>query len=155
MTRQYKGSGTALIPFVVLASGFWIVGSIEPTIWLDLPRTSLHLAMVLFVEQVTDLMVAHVTAQPFCTYRWQLAPLLGLVVWVVLELFTTDHQQQEDEGQDQGNDAKFYIQYFVTAYTWTMATYLTMKSILLIHEICQVLKIFCFDHHLTENPLPL
>ena len=144
VTRRYKGSATALVPFIVLASGFWIVGSIEPAVWLDMPRTALHLAMVLFVEQVTDLMVAHVTAQPFCAYRWQLAPLLGLVVWTVLVLYKTDHQQQE--GEEQGNDdSKFYVQYFVTAYTWTMATYLTMKSILLINEICQVLKIFCFD----------
>lgn len=136
VTRRYKGSAAALLPFMALSISFWFIGWMDPNIWLDLPRTSLHLAMVLFVEQVTDLMVAHVTAQPFWPYRWQMAPLLGLVAWVAAF---------GGGGDVSNSDSALFLSYWILAYTWGMAAYVTMKCVLLIHEICEVLEIYCFD----------
>jgi ethanolaminephosphotransferase len=149
VTRRYNGSVTSLLPFVVLTFCFWVVGWKDPQIWLDLPRTSLHLAMVLFVEQVTDLMVAHVTAQPFWPYRWQVVPLLAFATWVVIFRGIGGDNDNNKDGSG------FFVQYFVMAYTCGMAAYMTMKSVLLIHEICEVLQIYCFDivtpHHTKQS----
>jgi ethanolaminephosphotransferase len=129
VTMQYKGpAARALTPFFLLAFCYLLIGWIDPNVWLSNPRTSLHLAMLLFVEMSTDIMLAHVTAQPFNPYRWQMAPLLLLTMWVVLV----------------GNNIEPY-QYWILVYTWTMFAYLTMKCSLVIHEVCVVLEIWCFD----------
>jgi ethanolaminephosphotransferase len=129
VTRKYKGSGQSLLPFMVLLCCSFIVGWKAPSVWLGCPRTSLHLAMILFVEMSTDIMLAHVTAQKFNPWRWQVVPLLMLTLWVVFF----------------GSANSDVIQHFILAYTWSMAAYLTMKCALVIHEMCQVLQIWCFD----------
>ena len=37
------------------------------------------------------------------------------------------------------------LSYCLTAYTWSLGSYLLMKCVLVIHEICSVLQIWCFD----------
>lgn len=127
VTRKYKGSALGLIPMFVLAVCYLIVGHVDPNIWLAIPRTSLHLSMVLFVEMSTELMLAHTTAQSFMPWRWQLAPLIGITVWVVML------------GNSEG------LRYVIIAYTWIMGAYLLMKCSCIINEICNVLGIWCFD----------
>merc|ERR1712014_380105 len=87
----------------------------------------MDLAMVLFVEMSTELMLAHVTAQQFHPFRWQVAPLIGITIWVVIF----------------GNSD--VLQYWIIVYTWSSGAYLTVKCITVIHEICDVLEIWCFD----------
>jgi ethanolaminephosphotransferase len=129
VTRRYGApAALALLPFLILASSYLAIGWMDPSVWLNIPRTSLHLAMVLFVEMSTDMMLAHVTAQPFRPYRWQVVPLVGLTAWVAL-----------------GGRNGEVLQYWILAYAWSMGAYLTMKCTLVIHEMCQVLEIWCFD----------
>jgi ethanolaminephosphotransferase len=127
VTRKYKGSAAGLVPMLVLALCYLIIGHIDPNVWLDIPRTSLHLSMVLFVEMSTELMLAHVTAQSFFPWRWQLAPLIGITVWVAVF------------GNGEG------LKRAIVVYTWTLGTYLLMKCRGIIREICDTLEIWCFD----------
>jgi ethanolaminephosphotransferase len=134
---QKEGAGQALLPFLSLAGCFWVIGLHQPDLLMENPRTSLHLAMFLFVEMSTELMLAHVTAQRFLPFqRWQLLPLIVLALWTVLL-------------GDCTNGDKITLlpeqSYFLTAYTWSMGTYWLMKCVLVIREICAVLQIWCFD----------
>jgi len=125
--QKYAGSTAGLIPMLVLALCYMIIGCVDPNTWLTIPRTSLHLSMVLFVEMTTELMLAHITAQPFIPWRWQIAPLVGITFWVTIF------------GHDNG------LQSVIVAYTWIMGAYLLLKCRFIIHEICDVLEIWCFD----------
>jgi len=127
VVQKYKRSAVDLIPFLVFSFCYLIIGWIDPEVWLAIPRTSLHLAMVLFVEMSCELMLAHVTAQSFNPWRWQVVPLIGITIWVAIF----------------GNSD--VLQYLIVGYAWSMGAYLTMKYVCVIHEICDVLKIWCFD----------
>jgi len=83
--------------------------------------------MVLFVEMSCEMMLAHVTAQLFNPWRWQVVPLIGITILVAIF----------------GNSD--VLQYLIVGYAWSMGAYLTMKYVCVIHEICDVLKIWCFD----------
>jgi ethanolaminephosphotransferase len=137
VTRKYKGSAEGLIPMVVLALCYLVIGCIDPNVWLDNPRTSLHLSMVLFVEMSTELMLAHVTAQSFFPWRWQIAPLIGITFWVAMF------------GNGEG------LKHAIVVYTWVMGAYLLMKCSDIIREICDALDIWCFDivtpHYQVRN----
>jgi len=127
VAQKYKRSAEDLIPLFVLSFCYLIIGWADSEVWLAIPRTSLHLAMVLFVEMSSELMLAHVTAQSFNPWRWQVVPLIGITIWVAIF----------------GNSE--VLQYLIIGYTWSMGAYLTMKCVCVIHEICDVLKIWCFD----------
>ena len=124
VTRKYSGSLQALLPFAILSSCFFLIGYWEPNVWLSLPRTSLHLAMLLFVEMSTELMLAHVTAQAFVP-RWHVIPLVALTIAVAT--------------------LGDVVSYWIVAYTWSLAAYLVFKIVLVIREICSTLQIWCFD----------
>jgi ethanolaminephosphotransferase len=115
-----------LVPVLALAVLFGIVGFVDTAIWLSIPRTSLHLAMVLFVEASTDLMLSHVTHQKFKGFRWQMAPLVGIAAGA----FVLDPQ---------------VVTTAITVYAWTMGIYLVVKSVRIVREICDALEIWCFD----------
>jgi len=126
VAHKYKqSSAQGLIPMFVLGLCYLIIGWIDPQIWLAMPRTSIHLAMALFVEMSTELMLAHVTAQSFHPWRWQLVPLVGITVWIAI--------------------FEEIPKYWIIAYTWSMGAYLVMKCVSIIREICDVLEIWCFD----------
>lgn len=125
VTRKYSGSAISLLPFMVLALCYFLIGYWQPNVWLSLPRTSLHLAMLLFVEMSTELMLAHVTAQPFMP-RWHVLPLVALTIWV-------------------GSMRGATVDYWIVSYTWSLMAYLVFKIVLVIREICSTLQIWCFD----------
>jgi len=137
VTQKCKGSAAGLIPMFVLAFCYYIIGYIDPNIWLTIPRTSLHLSMVLFVEMSTELMLAHVTSQPFLPWRWQLSPLIGITCWAVVF----------------GNN--YGLTNVIVIYTWVIAAYLVMKFHRIISEMCGALEIWCFDivtpHYSARN----
>lgn len=131
VTPKYPGSTASLLPFAVFATCFFLVGYLEPEVLLSLPRTSLHLAMLLFVEMSTELMLSHVTAQTFAPMRrWHLVPLMWLTAWIATM------------GSGGG---KNWVEYCIVAYTWSLAVYLLFKIMLVIREICSTLQIWCFD----------
>lgn len=127
VTRDHPGSGTGLLPFAVFSLCFLWIGIVDPNVWLSIPRTSLHLAMILFTEMSTEIMLAHVTGQRFQSFRLHLVPLVGIALWI----------------RTMGYNP--LLRYLLLAYTWTLAVYLMMKTVLVIQEICRVLKIWCFD----------
>jgi len=127
VTRKYKDSAECLAPMFGLALCYFVIGWADPNVWLAIPRTSLHLAMLLFVEMSTELMLAHVTAQSFYPWRWQIAPLIGITIWAAIF----------------GNS--WSLQNAIVSYTWSMGAYLIMKCTHVIREICDALEIWCFD----------
>lgn len=125
-----RSSMPKLLPFIILVSCALIVGRTNLDIWLSMPRTSLHLCAALFVEMATALMLAHITHTTYKVRdRWILLPLIaftGLVSvgWITVGKTATD---------------------FLLVYASCAITYLGFKFAVVIHEICHVLNIWCFD----------
>ena len=131
VVRQHGvGTVTQLLPFATLVACGWAVGSADVEVWLTAPRTSLHLCAVLFVEMVTELMLSHMTKQPYPAVRWILLPLVvltGAVVtgtWPEQLLTTTD---------------------FLLLYSGAAGMFLAVKTVVVIDEISTALNIWCFD----------
>lgn len=118
-----------LLPFATLLSCFVIVGRTNLDIWMDSPRTSLHLCATLFAEMVTELMLKHTTQQAYQSLRWILSPLILLTAAVA-----TGYLPAGDRAQD-----------VLLVYSTAAFIYLAMKTSLVIHEICTLLNIWCFD----------
>ena len=119
-----------LMPLGVLTMGYLVIGWNQPDIFLRLPRVSMNLAMVLFVEMCTHVMLSHITHQTYNPWRWQLLPLIVLTILV---------------GATDMVKAGTFTDQFLLAYSWGMGAYLCMKVTLVIHEISNLLNIWCFD----------
>jgi ethanolaminephosphotransferase len=117
-----------LIPFATLVGSALLVGLVDVQIWLDTPRTSLHLCAFLFVEMTTELMLTHMTKQRYQPVRWILLPLVIFTAGVATGMLSRDGTAP-----------------YLLVYSTSAGTYLTMKTVILIHEICNVLNIWCFD----------
>jgi ethanolaminephosphotransferase len=130
VTGKYGARSLAnLIPFAALSLGFLVIGIVQPDIWLRIPRTSLHLSMILFVEMSTQIMLAHITEQQFNPWRWHLLPLVGLILVVSFGMLEPGSVTDD----------------WLLAYASGIGVYLTMKIVVVIHEICAVFNIWCFD----------
>lgn len=116
------------LPFVTLFMCFLLIGRADATVWLDMPRTSIHLCSFLFVEMTTELMLKHVTHQRYQPYRLILLPLVLLTAIVCSERRNLI-------------DSNAYL----LVYSSMAGTYVSMKCVIVIHEICSVLGIWCFD----------
>jgi ethanolaminephosphotransferase len=155
---------TSLLPFVTLVTCAILVGQRNHTttatatspsssnsstatttsnLWLDHPRTSLHLCAILFVEMTTALMLQHTTHQPYPSFRWILVPLVLLTVWVLLCSSANDDDSSSSTTTTQ--HFGFTISEYLLVYTAVAGTYLVLKTKILIHEICIVLNVWCFD----------
>jgi ethanolaminephosphotransferase len=129
VSRKYgRQALLTMVPMTTLAAGFFIIGRSDPEVFLSLPRTSLNLSMLLFAEMCMQMMLSHITHQRFNPWRWQLLPLIALAAWV-----------------GSGHGASSLTDQWLLAYAWSMAAYLAMKISLVIHEVCDVLNIWCFD----------
>ncbi|KAL7579915.1 hypothetical protein ACA910_004918 [Epithemia clementina (nom. ined.)] len=119
-----------LLPFVTLVVCALAVGFVDLDIWVSMPRTNLHLGAALFVEMTTELMAAHITHTEYKVgQRWILLPLVAftLVVcfgWIKAGVITDN---------------------FLLIYASSALTFLGFKFAVVIHEVCQVLNIWCFD----------
>jgi ethanolaminephosphotransferase len=129
MTRYGARCFVTLTPLGVLTMSYLVIGWNQPDIFLQLPRVSMNLAMVLFVEMCTQIMLSHITHQSYNPWRWQVLPLLVLAM-----LVGTTNVVQAGTFTDQ----------YLLAYAWSMGAYLCMKVNLVIHEICHLLNIWCF-----------
>lgn len=125
--RKYGGKVLwNLVPFASLMACSLAVAYTNLDIWLDMPRTSLHLCAVLFVEMTTELMLSHMSKETYRPFRWLLLPLLFFTIAVV-------------SGID------FDTQTYLLVYASGAAVFLCMRTAILIHEICTLLQIWCFD----------
>lgn len=118
-----------LIPFAVLLVCACFVGFVDLNIWLEMPRTSLHLCASLFVEMTVDLMISHMADIPYQYLRWPLLPLVGLAILVGTGFWSAGQMTSE----------------FLLMYSSMMFAYLCLKIVITISEICKALDIWCFD----------
>jgi ethanolaminephosphotransferase len=116
------------LPFGTLCFCYLAVGWYDPAIWFDTPRTSIHLCSFLFVEMTTELMLKHVTHQRYRPGRLILLPLVLFTAIVC-------------SGNEHYIDRRDYL----LIYTAVAGSYVAMKCVLIIHEMCSVLGIWCFD----------
>jgi|NOAtaT_6_FD_contig_71_2591459_length_1592_multi_2_in_0_out_0_1 ethanolaminephosphotransferase len=117
---------SGLLPFVILVSSAYSILLSMPSVFIRNPRLSLNLIGTLFVEMVLQLMLDHMTHDQFNPLRWTLAPLV---------YFTTLGTTMSEAEQD-----RFIFGYFIA-----ISVYLAMKVRILVHEMCQCLRIWCFD----------
>jgi ethanolaminephosphotransferase len=120
-----------LLPFITLPICTILISYKDYTILTTMPRTSIHLSSILFVEMTTDLMLVHMTKQtyPLLQQRYVLYPLILFTLCVVTNcwpstIISTNH--------------------FLILYTTISGIYVLIKSSVLIHEMCLVLNIWCF-----------
>lgn len=118
------------IPFATLVACILAVGATDINIWLESPRTSLHLSAVLFVEMTIELMLMHMTKQAFQPFRWIVLPLFVFTLAVTTGHWPSDALSTAD---------------FLLFYSAAAGAYLLTKTVILVHEVCVVLNIWCFD----------
>jgi len=92
------------------------------------PRTCLHLVFALFVEMVTQLMIDHTCKKKFNPCRMLMVPAVFLI-------FLQSASWITNESTD------WYLAYYTTA----VIVYLSMKIKIIVHELCAVLGVWCFD----------
>ncbi|GKY99390.1 hypothetical protein MPSEU_000893700 [Mayamaea pseudoterrestris] len=130
VSRTFGRTAVAtLLPFATLIVCCLVVGWKDVDVWLYSPRTSLHLCATLFVEAVTELMLKHTTEQPYKLVRWIQLPLVLFTVCVAC-----GHMR-----------AGILTQHYLIVYTTASIVYVTMKTRIIVHEICSLLNIWCFD----------
>lgn len=118
-----------LLPFATLLLCSLLVSWFDIDVWLNMRRTSLHLCAVLFVEMTAELMLAHISGQQYRPVRFILLPLVILTVAIVSGYLTAGQQTND----------------ILLAYTSGAAVFLFMKAAIVIHEICVLLNVWCFD----------
>jgi ethanolaminephosphotransferase len=131
VARNYGVRATLdVLPFLSLVGCSVVVGLVDVSIWLDMPRTSIHLCAFLFVEMTTELMLKHMTKQPFQPFRWILLPLVVFTILVANGAWPEQALSTAD---------------FLLLYSAAAGSFLVTKSVILIHEITHTLNIWCFD----------
>jgi ethanolaminephosphotransferase len=118
-----------ILPFFILTACSLLVGFADIQVWLEMPRTSLHLCAALFVEMTTALMIDHTTEQDYQPVRWILLPLVLLTAAVVSGYWHAGKETAD----------------FLLVYATAATTFLVCKTVLIVHEICTILNIWCFD----------
>lgn len=111
---------------------------VNRTLWLSMPRTALHLSSALFVEPVTQLMLDHITDQPFRVTRCG----MYVIPLIVLTLLSAGRSGGGRSSHPTDDDNDLYCWLIYTTALWT---YLVCKIRLVVHEICITLDLKCFD----------
>jgi hypothetical protein len=106
-----------------------LIGYLDADVLFRMPRTSVHLCSGLFVEMTTQLMLDHITEEIYQPFRLTLLPMLLLILLIGTEQLSAGSVTDE----------------FMLVYASALWTYLMLKIKLVIHEICAVLHIWCFD----------
>ena len=131
MVRHYGlRSLLDLLPFLSLAACMTIVSITDYNIWIDMPRTSVHLSSILFVDMTTDLMLQHMTKHKYQPFRWMMAPLVLFTAAVATRYWPNPFLSTAD---------------FLLLYTSCAGTFLILKIVVIIREMCGVLHIECFS----------
>jgi ethanolaminephosphotransferase len=119
-----------LLPFLALASCMVIVSITDYNLWMDMPRTSVHLSSILFVDMTTDLMLQHMTHRPYQPFRWMMLPLILFTIAVATKHWFSKYCSMAD---------------FLLIYTASAGMFLTLNIVVTIHEMCLALNITCFS----------
>jgi ethanolaminephosphotransferase len=97
---------------------------VDAQVWLRMPRTTLHLMSALFVEPITQLMLDHIADEPYSlSRRVVMLPLFGLPLL----------------------SAGTWSDSVLLIYATAVWTYIALKFCIVIHEVCCLLGIKCFD----------
>jgi hypothetical protein len=89
----------------------------------------MHLISGLFTEQTTQLMLDHMVEEKYeVRKRWCLLPQVLIAMWMTAGLSSVES-----------------LDAFLLVYTTGLWVYLGFKIRVYIHEICDVLGIYCFD----------
>ena len=130
VSRKY-GAPTLynLFPFFSLMACTVVVGMKDPNVWLDVPRTSLHLCALVFAEMTIELMLCHMSQDDFKPFRWPLLPLVLLSLLVGSGMVSSG----------------YFSQAYLLVYTCALGAYFCRKVTLVVQEICDLLQIWCFD----------
>ena len=127
-----------VLPNLILAGATLAMVHLDPTIFLRRPRTMMHLISGLFTEMTTQLMLDHMVEEGFeLRKRWCLFPQIFLVGWMM--------------------SGSYSVEAFDTVllvYSTGLWIYLAFRIRIQIHEICDVLGIWCFDI-VTPHPKKL
>lgn len=107
------------------------------------PRLYLNLCSALFVEMTTALMLDHMLDTKFRPFRWCLAPLL---VWGACVVASSGVVSSNDNNDAFAftKDADVQDRFFRT-YAFVVVVFLACKIRVVVHEMCDVLGIWCFD----------
>jgi len=141
----------SLLPFFTLVLLTLLIG------YMDIPLMErnftlfLHLISALFVEMVTSMMLDHLTKQPYTCFRLILIPYGILTGLVIL------HQQgflveETSTFYFTNNNINHILDMYVAIYTTMVLVYLFIKGRIIIHEICMILGIYCFDIVTPRGP---
>jgi ethanolaminephosphotransferase len=117
------------LPFFTLCTATFMIGASDEEVWIRKPRTTLLLCSGLFVEMCTQLMLDHCTEERYQPFRWVLGPLVVLAVMIISDQWEAGPQTDD----------------FLVMYASALWAFLLFKFAVVIHEICCVLNIFCFD----------
>ena len=131
LTMVYKfgiGCLRELFPMISLVVAPILIGCADSTILERHPRVCLHVIAGLFVEAVTQLMLDHMTSRPYRAVRPCIMPLW---IFTALVWFGLIGPQLADE--------------LLISYQMLLVVHLYMKFSVIIHEICDLLQIWCFD----------
>ena len=115
----------SLLPLVTLITISTLVVRHNPDLFLQNPRTCLHLSCLLFCEIDTQLLLDHMTKQQYQPFRLSLLPSLCFFLIPKEDAVSQYH--------------------FLLAYTIAMAMYMAMKVRLVFWEMCNVMRIWFFD----------
>ena len=130
-TMVYKfgfGCLRELFPMISLVVAPILIGCADSTILERHPRICLHVIAGLFVEAVTQLMLDHMTSRPYRAVRPCIVPLWAFTALIWFGLIVP---QMADE--------------LLVSYQMFLVVHLYMKFSVIIHEICDLLQIWCFD----------
>jgi ethanolaminephosphotransferase len=117
-----------LFPIISLIVAPILIGYADSTVLERHPRVCLHIIAGLFVEAVTQLMLDHMTSRPYRAVRPAIVPLWAFTALIWFDLIGP---RMADE--------------LLVSYQMFLVVHLYMKFSVIIHEICDLLQIWCFD----------
>lgn len=115
-----------LLPVLMIAYLGFVICYLDAGVFIRNPRNCLHLVNLLFFDQVTSLMLNHMSCINFKPYR---LPLLPVAIFALVLPSLSPEQ----------------IDSFMLTYTVGLFMYMAMKTTYIVSEICNILGIWCFD----------
>ena len=129
-----------LLPMISFASLTWVIGYTDPYLMERNFTLFLHLISALFVEMVTSMMLNHLTGEKYNYLRWVLVPY-----WILAGLVVRNHGSSSSSSTTMYGSTDHDMDIFVAVYTAMVIVYLLFKWRIIIHEMCMILGIYCFD----------